>query len=58
MVIKHEGRDNFFFWLGKRLSEYDVDHELRINLVRKAYNKLDDKSDFPFEQALTAARGD
>lgn len=50
------GRNQFFFWLGNRIKEFDCDNTLSYNVVTKAYENLSNKDNFSFDEALMAAR--
>lgn len=50
------GRNAFFFWLGKRMDDVNMSPEKREKYVTMAYDNLEDISDFPLEEAYDAAR--
>jgi hypothetical protein len=57
MADKNIGsRNQFMYWLGRRLDDASLPHEQRAKLVGLAYTNLKDTSDFSFEEACQAAR--
>lgn len=55
-MLKLNGRNMFFFWLGKRLDDIKADRTTRQRMVERAYQNLKNKTDFSFEEARAAAR--
>lgn len=49
-------RNGLFFYLGKRMEEINMGEEKKLSIVERTYNNLKDIEDFPFEEALLAAR--
>jgi hypothetical protein len=56
MAGRFSGRNQFFYWLGKRCSEAGLSRDQKQLLVRKAYEKLQDKKNFSIAEAYSAAR--
>jgi hypothetical protein len=54
--IRLQGRNQFFFWLGNRIKEFDCDDSVSYTVVSKAYENLSNKDNFSFDEALAAAR--
>lgn len=57
-IEKHRGRDNFFYYLGNRITEMGASDETRQRLIEIAYDNLPDNTDFTLETAIRAGRGD
>jgi hypothetical protein len=51
-----KGRNQFFYWLGCRMADSQLDPEKRLYFASEAYKNLPDVSGFSFEEALMAAR--
>lgn len=52
------GRNNFLFWVGARLSEDNMSLDFRKEYVRELYENFEDKSNFSWKEACSAARID
>lgn len=50
------GRNQFFYWLGKRLSELGKSRDEKKMLVDKFYQKMENKRNFGIREAYAAAR--
>lgn len=50
------GRNQFFFWLGQRLKEIELDKDKKRELVERAYLNLKNTQDFAISEAYEAAR--
>jgi hypothetical protein len=50
------GRNQFFFWLGQRLKELQLEQDKRKELVERAYLNLKNTSGFSISEAYSAAR--
>lgn len=50
------GRNQFFYWLGKRLSELGHSRTQKKEFVEKFYNRLSNKSGFSITEAYAASR--
>jgi len=50
------GRNAFFFWLGKRMADVNMAPEQKAKYVSMAYNNLISVAGFSFEEAAQAAR--
>lgn len=50
------GRNQFFYWLGKRLSELGKSRDEKKVLVDKFYQKMENKRNFGIREAYAAAR--
>jgi hypothetical protein len=56
-VANHfSGRNQFFYWLGKRLSELELGKDTKKLLVDKFYDRLENKRSFSKREAYAAAR--
>lgn len=53
---RFSGRNQFFYWVGKRLSELGHTREQKKAVVEKFYSKLQSKRDFSIREAYAAAR--
>lgn len=51
-----QGRNNLFFWLGKRLAEGGHSADFCSSYIRDVYDNLQDKTDFSWREAKSAAR--
>jgi len=49
-------RNQFFFYLGKRMEELNMQQDKKFDIVKRTYDNLYNTTDFPFEEALAAAR--
>ena len=56
MQAKSMGRNQLFFWIGKRASELGHTREEKRKLVDRAYSRLENKKNFPITEAYSAAR--
>jgi hypothetical protein len=50
------GRNAFFYWLGKRMDDVNMEPEKRLKYIGMAYENLEDSTGFAFEEACSAAR--
>lgn len=51
-----QGRNAFFFWLGHRMDDVNMEPSKKQKYIMMAYNNLKNTKDFPLEEALQAAR--
>jgi len=56
IALHFSGRNQFFFWLGKRCSELGQTREQKKRMVESFYNKLQNKRGFSIVEAFAAAR--
>lgn len=56
LQAKEMGRNQFFYWLGKRLSELGHTRMQKKEFVDKIYNRLRNKKEFSIREAYAAAR--
>lgn len=54
--LHFSGRNQFFYWLGKRCSELNHSREQKKSIVDMFYVKLDNKKGFSVREAYAAAR--
>ncbi len=55
-VLGIAGRNAFFYWLGKRLEDDLATEDFKHDYLWAVYEALEDKSDFTWKEAMTAAR--
>jgi hypothetical protein len=56
-IAQHfSGRNQFFFWAGRRCAELNFTQDERKNLIQRFYDRLENKKGFSIREAFAAAR--